>query len=64
MKAKVNEDCIGCGLCNSICPEVFTMTDEGFARACSDIPEKQDELVKEAADSLEQESVSLGWLGI
>lgn len=51
MKAKVNEDCIGCGLCNSICPEVFTMTDEVFARACSDIPEKQDELVKEAADS-------------
>ena len=37
MKAKVNENCIGCGLCNSICPQVFTMTDEGVATASSDI---------------------------
>lgn len=51
MNAKVNEDCIGCGLCNSICPEVFSMTDEGFATACSDISEKQYESVQEAADS-------------
>ncbi len=51
MNAKVNEDCIGCGLCNSICPEVFSMTDEGFATACHDIPEKQYESVQEAADS-------------
>lgn len=51
MNAKVNEDCIGCGLCNSICPEVFSMTDEGFATACSDIPEKQYESVQEAVDS-------------
>lgn len=51
MNAKVNEDCIGCGLCNSICPEVFSMTNEGFATACPDIPEKQYESVQEAADS-------------
>ena len=33
MRYKVNEDCIGCGQCAAICPEVFSMTDEGTARA-------------------------------
>ena len=31
MKFHVNADCIGCGLCVSTCPEVFTMTDGGTA---------------------------------
>ena len=31
MNATVNANCIGCGLCNSICPEVFTMGDDGLA---------------------------------
>jgi len=25
MRYHVNEDCIGCGLCTGICPEVFSM---------------------------------------
>lgn len=33
MKANVNENCIGCGLCASTCPEVFQMTGEGVAQA-------------------------------
>ncbi len=33
MKFFVTDDCIGCGLCNSICPEVFEMTDDGMAKA-------------------------------
>ena len=31
MKYIVNDDCIGCGLCAGICPEVFTLTDGGMA---------------------------------
>ena len=34
MNAIVNESCIGCGLCNGICPEVFTMGDDGLSHGC------------------------------
>ena len=33
MKYFVNDGCIGCGLCEGTCPEVFSMTDEGVAKA-------------------------------
>ncbi|MCI2113314.1 ferredoxin [Ruminococcus sp.] len=59
MKAEVNENCIGCGLCNSICPEVFTMTDEGVATASSDISEEQEESVQEAADSCPVDAIEV-----
>lgn len=28
MKVNVNEDCIGCGLCESMCPQVFQLDGE------------------------------------
>jgi ferredoxin len=34
MKAHVNKDsCIGCGLCEGLCPNVFKMGDDGLAEA-------------------------------
>lgn len=34
MKAFVDKDtCIGCGLCESVCPKVFRMNEEGIAEA-------------------------------
>lgn len=34
MKAYVDKDlCIGCGLCEGICPKVFKMNDDGIAEA-------------------------------
>ena len=33
MKCRVNEECIGCGLCAGTCPEVFSMNDEGVVVA-------------------------------
>ena len=33
MKYRVNDGCIGCGLCADTCPKVFYMTDEGLAKA-------------------------------
>lgn len=59
MTAYVNENCIGCGLCNSICPEVFTMTDEGAATASSEIFESQKGSVQEAADSCPVDAIEV-----
>ncbi|MGI6717125.1 MAG: ferredoxin [Eubacteriales bacterium] len=52
MKYKVNENCIGCGLCAGMCPEVFSMTDEGLAIAIDeDVPEDALDSAAEAMDS-------------
>lgn len=51
MKAHVNEACIACGLCPSICPAVFSMSDAGPAVAREDVPADQESLAREAADS-------------
>lgn len=51
MKYKVNDQCIGCGICCSTCPEVFTMTDEGVAKAMDgQVPENLQESAAEAKD--------------
>ncbi|MCF6460720.1 ferredoxin [Clostridium sp. Cult3] len=61
MKAVVDKDaCIGCGLCTSICPEVFSMDDDGLAVA---IDEKLDDSVidsaKEAEDSCPTDAITV-----
>ena len=39
MKVFVNKGCIGCGLCAGTCPSVFSMTEDGVARAIdTDVP--------------------------
>lgn len=50
MTARVNENCIGCGLCPSVCPEVFSMTDEGVATAKEEVPAGQESTAQAAAD--------------
>ena len=51
MKYVVNEGCIGCGLCEATCPEVFSMSDAGVAVAIeSEVPE---EVLDTAAEAKE-----------
>ncbi len=51
MKATVNEDCIGCGLCEGTCPDVFSISDDGVAVAVEDVPEEAEDSAQEAADN-------------
>lgn len=52
MKYAVDENCIGCGLCNATCPEVFSMTDEGTAKAIEeDVSASAEETAKEAMEN-------------
>ena len=51
MKFRVNEGCIGCGMCESTCPEVFSMTDEGVAVAIEgDVPADVEDSAQEALE--------------
>ena len=52
MKAYVNENCIGCGLCVGICPEVFEMTDEDVAQVIAEVSEEMESQAVEAQESL------------
>ena len=61
MKAVVDkETCIGCGLCPSICPEVFSMDDDGLAVAIDE--EIDDSLIdsaKEAEESCPVDAITV-----
>lgn len=53
MKAFVDKDaCIGCGLCESVCPKVFRMKDEGVAEAID--TELDSSVVEEAKEAQAQ----------
>lgn len=37
MKAKVNDECIGCGMCVNVCPQVFELNSAGLSVASGDV---------------------------
>ncbi|MEA5050110.1 MAG: ferredoxin [Oscillospiraceae bacterium] len=52
MKYYVNSTCIGCGLCASMCPEVFTMTDENVSLAAdAPVEPAQEDAARQAMES-------------
>lgn len=49
MNVKVNNNaCIGCGACAAICPDVFEITDDGYAKAKVEVvaEDKKEEVVE------------------
>jgi len=50
MKARVTEDCISCGRCVEICPEVFEIGEDVARVKVSVIPPEYEDATQEAAD--------------
>lgn len=61
MKVKVDKDtCIGCGMCEGICPKVFKMNDEGTADVIVEtVPEDSKECSRDAATSCPVECIEI-----
>lgn len=59
MKAKINDDCIGCGLCASIAGSIFRMNDEEKAEVYGEIAEENRDAAQEAADACPVSAIEL-----
>ena len=60
MKVVVNRDnCIGCGACEAICPEVFSLDDDGLSTViCDDFKNIDENGVQEAVESCPTSAIS------
>ncbi|MBD3305787.1 4Fe-4S dicluster domain-containing protein [candidate division KSB3 bacterium] len=63
MKASVNqEECISCGACIDLCPEVFQWDEENDEKAVAStnpVPEDVQESCREAAESCPTDAITL-----
>jgi ferredoxin len=59
MKVKVDEDrCAGHGMCLTLCPEVFSMTDDGWAVADpSEVPAGLEGAAKDAVINCPEQAI-------
>ena len=60
MKATVNEECIGCGLCEGTCPDVFSISVDGYSVPIDkDIPEDAIDAAQEAVNNCPASAISI-----
>lgn len=60
MKATVNEECIGCGLCEGTCPDVFSISVDGYSVPIDkDIPEDAMDAAQEAANNCPASAITI-----
>ncbi len=56
----VEDLCIGCGICETICPEVFELRDDGLAYVIDESPSDDlKEAVEEAVEACPSEAIEL-----
>lgn len=59
MKAFVDENvCISCGLCEGVCPDVFSL-DTGVAVAIEDVATEFEDGAREACDGCHVQAISI-----
>lgn len=59
MKACVNEECILCGLCVDMCPEIFSLGDEYATVTVSNISSEHWECCREAAGNCPTDAIEI-----
>ncbi|HMN60393.1 MAG TPA: ferredoxin [Anaerolinea sp.] len=61
MKTFVDPDtCMGCGVCETIAPNVFKLGSEPYATVLVDVvPAGDEDLVREAMDSCPEQSITI-----
>lgn len=60
MKVVVNRDnCIGCGACEALCPEVFNLDDDGLSTViCNDFKDIDENNIQEAVENCPTSAIS------
>ena len=60
MKVRIiREECIACGVCADIAPEVFEMGDEAAEVKVEEVPPSEQVAVREAAESCPTEAIAV-----
>jgi len=60
MKVRIiKEECIACGVCADIAPEIFEMGDDAAEVKVDDVPASEQEAVREAAESCPTEAIEI-----
>ncbi|RJP22245.1 MAG: ferredoxin [Candidatus Abyssobacteria bacterium SURF_5] len=54
----ITEDCTGCGLCETTCPDVFQLNDQASVKPDADF-NGNEELVKQAAEECPVEAIQV-----
>lgn len=62
MRTFVDPDtCMGCGVCETICPEVFRLAEEPYAKVLVEfVPPELEADVREAMDQCPEQAISIG----
>ncbi|HHX87850.1 MAG TPA: ferredoxin [Firmicutes bacterium] len=59
MEAYVNEDCIYCGMCADLCPEVFQLADDRAIVILTEIPPEHEDCCREAAEECPSDAIEV-----